>query len=222
MLVPPDFAALHPGYEASAIAPEGGNAGTCVSHRAPQQGGQAMLFDPSLAAPCCPHAPQFFTMPGHRGNKVNVEKVARGWRAEIGGQAQGDEARICGIIFSNDSCRAILPQCGARRSPSMWGGEASGEFAGPQVSTGRFPSEIGFELVARNSTGRISIRPSRRPARIGLRHRDSRLPIWGLTDPVACRSSSTPICRRSRRPEPCYAFGQAIARSGQRGSGSRP
>ena len=76
------------------------------------------------------------------------------------------------------------------------------------ISIGRFRARSLSSWCA-NFTGKISIRLShRRPRLIMPSAFHSRISaIAGR----CCLSASTPICRRSRQMERCYAFGQAVA-----------
>jgi 2,3-dihydroxyphenylpropionate 1,2-dioxygenase len=153
-----------------------------------------------------PHAPQFFTMPDTE-DKAVIAKV-RQVAAEIGEKLKALNPDLW-IIFSNDHAEQFFHHAAPPFTVHV-GGEASGEFAGRKFHW-KVPSEIGVELVrqlyrqnfdpAFSSTAKIDYAIG-----IPLTH-------LGLTDPVL------PIYVNAYLPpqptmERCYAFGQAVARTG--------
>jgi len=127
-----------------------------------------------------PHAPQFFTMP-ETEDKANVEHV-RAVAAEIGERLRALKPDLW-IIFSNDHAEQFFHNAAPPFTVHV-GGEATGEFAGRKFHW-RVPSEIGFALV------RELYRQNFDPAFSSTAKIDYAIPGR------CCRSTSTPICRRS-------------------------
>ena len=145
-----------------------------------------------------PHAPQFFTLPDTEDMSVvaAVKKVG----AEIGERLKALKPDLW-IIFSNDHAGAILPP-GLRRHllRSMSAVKRERRIRRHAISIGRSRGEIGFELVRQTCTGRGSIlRSQARLRQDRLRDRHSADASRSIDAIPSCRSTSTPICRRSRR-----------------------
>ena len=153
-----------------------------------------------------PHAPQFFTMPDTE-DKALVAQGARG-RGRHRQQAARARARPVDHLLQRPR-RAVLPQrrAAVHRACRRRGDTANSPAAN---STGRFRARSASSWCA-SSTGRISIRPSPRRRRSTTRSA-SRSRI-SATPARCCRSTSTPICRRSRPWSAATQFGQAVART---------
>jgi hypothetical protein len=138
-----------------------------------------------------PHAPQFFTMPDTE-DRETVGRV-KAAAAAIGASLKALTPDLW-IIISNDHAEQFF-HLAAPPFTIHVGNEAKGAFAGRDFYW-RVPSEVGFELV------RQMYRQGFDPAFTSAAKIDYAIGIplthLGITDPVL-RSTSTPICRRSRQ-----------------------
>ena len=137
-----------------------------------------------------PHAPQFFTMPDTEDKALvaHVREVA----ADVGNRLRALDPDLW-IIFSNDHAEQFFHTAAPPFTVHV-GGEATGEFAGRKFHW-RFRARSASSWCA-SFTGRISIRPSPRRPR-SITPSASRSRIWAIPA-RCCRSTSMPICRRSR------------------------
>src|SRR5260370_39037782 len=153
-----------------------------------------------------PHGPQFFPM--HETEDKTVVAHVREVAAEVGRKLRALKPDLW-IISPNDHAEQFF-HVSAPPFTVHVGGKASGEFVGRKFHW-KIPSEIGFEIVralyrqnfdpAFTSTAKIDY--AIRIPLTHLGHTEAVLPIY-----VNAYLPPQPTMER------CYAFGQAVARTG--------